>query len=83
MMTRMAGWLKRALELLVLVFLTALLGCAATPRELPFDRLERQASAGTGKDWESEKPGLIVVATAEELNQIDDLVSRDAQEKLQ
>lgn len=81
-MTRTARWLKQALGPLALISLAALVGCAATPRELSFETIEQQASAGTGKAWESEKPGLIVVATPEELNQIDDLVSRDAQEEL-
>ena len=81
-MKRMTGWLKRVLGPLALVFLTALVGCGAIPRELSFETIERQAAGGRGELWEAEEPGLMVIATAEELNQIDNLVTQEAQEKL-
>jgi hypothetical protein len=65
--------------LMVLVGMTA---CQPREEELPFETIERLDASGTGELWQAKEPGLMVIATLEDLAQIDDLFTKDAQVQL-
>jgi hypothetical protein len=88
-MHRQAKLWRRALQSAQLMLLTMaltlpLLYLACQPREseLPFETIERRDTAGTGEIWEAREPGLMIMATSEDLVQIDSLFTRDVQAQL-
>jgi len=50
--------------------------------DLPFETIERADSAGTGEYYEGEKPKLVIIAEAAEINTLGNTVSPDAQAQL-
>jgi hypothetical protein len=68
-----------ATALMVLVGMTA---CQPREEKLPFETIERLDASGTGELWEAKESGLMVIAAPEDLAQIDDLFTKDAQAQL-
>ena len=68
--------------LLLAVLAVVLVSCKPKEIELPFETIERRQGAGTGELWEAREPGLMVIATSEDLAQIDGLFTEDAQAQL-
>jgi len=64
---------------LALLYLTA---CRPRDNELSFETIERLDEAGTGERWGAREPGLMVIAASQDLAQIDNLFTADAQDQL-
>ena len=75
--------MSRMLQLLCLVTLVicaGAVGCRTEEIELPFEPMEQEEAAGKTRD--TEEPGLMIIATPEDLAQIDDLFTKDAEAQL-
>jgi hypothetical protein len=66
--------------LAILVIYAGAIGCRPEEIELPFETIEQEEAAG--EIWYTEEPGLMIIATPEDLAQIDDLFTKDAQVQL-
>jgi hypothetical protein len=88
-LSRWIGGLARKRLLWVILVAATLLSLpllylTCQPREnaLPFETIERLDEGGTGERWEAKEPGLVVIATSEDLTQVNDLFTKDAQAQL-
>jgi hypothetical protein len=66
--------------MLLALFLLSLAACRPQEIELPFESIERFQWAT--ELWKSKEPGLVVIASVDDLTQIDNLVTEDAQAQL-
>lgn len=70
-----------ALALALLAACAALSGEAA--QELPFETVERSDYyTNTGKRWAMPAPGIAIIAAPSDIEQLDDFITPDSQEKL-
>jgi len=82
-MKKLGDVLKGVAGVLLLAGLAVVLtACKPKEIELPFETIERLDTSVTGEIWEAREPGLMVIATLEDLAQIDDLFTKDAQAQL-
>ena len=68
--------------LLLAVLAVVLVSCKPKEIELPFETIERRETAGTGKIGQEKEPGLMIIATPEDLAQTDKLFTKNAQAQL-
>jgi len=78
---------KANLRVVLVTLLLAALGAslpACRPRqtELTFTTIEQEDASRTGKYHESREPAMIIIATPQELTQLDDFVNPEALEHL-
>jgi hypothetical protein len=66
--------------LAILMIYAGAIGCRPEEIELPFETIEQEEAAG--EIWYTEEAGLMIIATPEDLAQIDDLFTKDAQVQL-
>jgi hypothetical protein len=82
-MKKLGNVLRGIIALLLFAGLAvALTACKPKVIELPFETIERLDQSGTGEMWKPIEPGLMVIATAEDLAEIDGLFTKDAQAQL-
>jgi hypothetical protein len=75
--------MRRLLQLsclAIFVICPGLIGCRPKETELPFETIEHRESAGV--IWEAKEPELMIMSTPEDLAQINDLFTKDAQAQL-
>jgi hypothetical protein len=78
--------MRKQMRFLCLAFLMVLVettACQPEETELPFETIERRPYGSTGKLWRAQKPGLVIVATPDDLAQVNDFFTFDAQTQLQ
>lgn len=69
----------------LLVILAAMTACGPQPTEppqetdLPFETIERADTPGTGQNYEGKEPKLVIIAEAEEIGTLENMVSTTAQ----
>jgi len=78
---------KTNLSIVLAALLPAALGailpaCGPRQTELTFTTIEQEDASRTGKYHESREPAMIIIATPQELTQLDDLVNPEALEHL-
>jgi hypothetical protein len=69
--------------LIIFVICASAIGCRPEQVDLSFHTLERREMSGTGEIWQHDEPGLLIVATLNDVPQLSDLVTREAEAKLQ
>jgi hypothetical protein len=62
--------------------MVSLIACRPKEIELPFQTIERRQTAGTGEIWEPREPGLMIIASRDDLVKINDLFTKGAQTRL-
>jgi len=77
------GKQRQFLWLTIVVMLVGMTACGPRETELLFESIEQRQTAGTGKLYESEKPGLMIIAQPEGLTQVNDLVTASARAQLE
>ena len=70
------------LFLCILVALIGLSACQPTEMVLPFDTIEQRDAAGTGQVYRDKQPGLMVITTLDEADDLDGLVTPEGQAQL-
>jgi len=78
--------IRRKINWLLVLMLTLLLGlsaCKSQETNLPFEILEQEERNLTGQIYEAREPGLIIVAQADEVAELDDWVTETSKEQLQ
>jgi len=75
-------WVVLVTAMVLTLPLLYLAACQPRENELSFEAVERRDWPGSGREWEAREPGLMVIATSEDLAQIDDLFTEDAQAQL-
>lgn len=54
-------------------------GCGLkAPQELPFETIEQVNQPGSTKQWEGEKPRLLIIASSEEVEEAEQFVTEEA-----
>ncbi len=75
---------QTACLLIILLFAYLITGCSKKDNNLPFTTIELNAStSGTGKYYESIEPGLILILQTDDVINLDGMVTRDSERKLQ